>query len=300
MNRLHVVTLVSVLALAACDNRQSEKSTTATEAVAPMAAPVAQFGVAGGMATDAVEADNRPSQPRDAGESYVYDHNLTVSMASEFIKVRFERARDKCQSDAALKCKVTAASYQVLGEPDAPLPVASLRVALPHESVDGFINAMMQVLPNEGSQDLVIKSRTTTSENVTNQVRDIESRLSQLKNYRDRMDELSKRRNASTDDLIKIEGEISRTQAEIEQIEGQRRDLADRIAKENLAISFEALSTASDAFQPVREVWQGSWRLLAESTANAIGLVVGIIPWIPVFLGGFFGIRFLWRRTRKS
>ncbi|MEQ1752848.1 MAG: DUF4349 domain-containing protein [Micropepsaceae bacterium] len=302
MNRLHIVTFCSILALAACDNRQSEESAPApaTEASAPMQPPSAQFMVAGGVATDAVTGDKGATATRQSGESYVYDHNLTVSMASEFIKVRFERARDKCQNDLALKCKVTGASYQVLGEPDAPLPVANLRVALPHESVDAFINTMMETLPGEGKHDLVIKSRTTTAENVTNQVRDIESRLSQLRNYRDRMEELSKRRNAGTDDLIKIEGEISRTQAEIEQIEGQRRDLADRIAKENLAISFQAQSTASDAFQPVREVWQGSLRLLGESAASAIALVVGIIPWIPVFLAGFFGIRFIWRRTRKS
>jgi hypothetical protein len=113
------------------------------------------------------------------------------------------------------------------------------------------------------------------------------------------MMELSKR-GGKTEDLIKVESEISQTQASIEQIEAQQRDLAERIAKENLSISFEAQSTASDAMQPVRDVWQNSLRVMATSGAAVLALIVGIIPWIPVFLLGFFGLRWLWRRATRT
>ena len=295
MRNLVAVTMCSALALVACE--RSEQSTSSegasiAPAMAPEPAPLA--------AMDGIAVEGRVQEKATSGESYVYDHNMTLSMSSEFIKTRFERAKDRCQNDAALKCKVTSASFQVLGQPDAPLPVAHLSVSLPHDSVQIFESSLLEPLRAEDAVDVLVKSRNTSAQNVTNQVRDIEARLSQLKNYRDRMQALANRRNAGTDDLIKIEGEISKTQAEIEQIEGQQRDLADRIAKENLSISFEASSTASDAFQPVREVWQGSLKLLAESAASAIALVVGIIPWIPVVLLGFFGGRFLWRRTARK
>ena len=221
-------------------------------------------------------------------------------MASEHIKARFERARDRCQNDPALKCKIMSASFRLIGEPDAALPVANLTVALPHDSVVVFEDSLLAGLPGENKDDVLVKARNTNAQNVTNQVKDIQSRISQLSNYRDRMVELSKRGGAKTDDLIKIEGEISRTQSEIEQIEGQRRDLAERIAKENLSISFEAQSTVIDAFQPVRDVWQSSLRLMGESAAGALALVVGVLPWIPVFLLAFFGLRWLWRRGRRS
>jgi hypothetical protein len=81
-----------------------------------------------------------------SGESYVYDHNMTLSMSSEYIKTRFERAKDRCQNDAALKCKVTSASFQVLGQPDAPLPVAHLSVSLPHESVQAYRKQPSRIL----------------------------------------------------------------------------------------------------------------------------------------------------------
>lgn len=302
MPRAFVTLLLCTTALAACGesdqqaSRDKYASEPAMDAVAPAAPPMAG-GDFRGYATGGIAG--KPEQAQ-SGESYVYDHNLTVSMASEFIRARFERARDKCQNDPALKCKITSASFRLIGEPDAPLPVANLSVALPHDSVAPFEQALMEALPNENKDDVLIKARVTNAQNVTNQVKDIESRLAQLTNYRDRMMELSKRGGSKTDDLIKIEGEISRTQAEIEGIEAQRRDLAERIAKENLSISFEAQSTASDALQPVRDVWQNSLRVLGGSAAAVLALIVGILPWIPVFLLGFFGIRWFWRRVRAK
>ncbi len=292
MTRRALTVIFLSLAIASCDNAEQTSSHYAAE---PAAAPMAVDGMVAG-----VSESSGGLQKLEGGESYTYDHNLTISMASGFVKARFERARDYCQNDPALKCKVTSASFRLLGEPDAPLPVANLSVALPHDSVAQFESSLVAALQDEDKGDIIIKSRQTSAQNVTNQVRDIAARLSQLTNYRDRMIELSKRKNATTEDLIKVEAEISRTQSEIEQIEGQRRDLAERIAKENLSISFEAQSTASDALQPVREVWQSSLRTMADSAAGALAFIVGSIPWIPVLLIVYFLGRFLWRRARKS
>jgi hypothetical protein len=307
MSRLLAV-LLCTTALAACSESENQASGTSASsgeeidmrymaapapAEPPMVDGVMRPRIAGGV-----------GGPTDAGpqsgESYVYDHNMTVSMASEHIKARFERARDRCQNDPALKCKVTSASFRLVGEPNAPLPIANLSVALPHDAVAPFEEGLLALLPGESKDDVVIRARNTNAQNVTNQVRDIDARLAQLMNYRDRMMDLSKRGGAKTDDLIKIEGEISRTQSEIEQIEGQRRDLAERIAKENLTIAFEPQSTVSDAFQPVRDVWQESLRVMGNSAAAALGLIVAIIPWIPLFLGLYVLVRWLWRRSRRA
>lgn len=301
MSRLLAV-LLCITALAACGESEDQAtgSTASSEqanfryaaAPAPAEAPAVD-GLAGGL-------QMKVGEQQQSGESYVYDHNVTISMASEHIKARFERARDRCQNDPVLKCKVTSASFRLVGEPHAPLPIANLSVALPHDAVAPFEEGLLALLPGEDKDDVVIRARNTNAQNVTNQVRDIDARLAQLVNYRDRMMELSKRGGAKTDDLIKIEGEISRTQSEIEQIEGQRRDLAERIAKENLSIAFEPQSTVSDAFQPVRDVWQESLRLMGSSAAAVLGLVVAIVPWIPLFLGAYFLIRWLWRRARRA
>jgi hypothetical protein len=293
--------------LSACDNQEPTESEVAEGLYGSDSryAPVAgEEKILVNQAQDfqisAGTRDKAGATPAQSGEAYVYDHNLTLSMASEHIKARFDRARDRCQNDAALKCKVTAASFRLLGTPDAPLPVANLSVALPHDSVAVFEESLLAPLPNENKDDVRVTARTTSAENVTNLVKDIAARLSQLTNYRDRMVELSKRGGAKTDDLIKIEGEISRTQSEIEQIEAQRRDLAERIAKENLSVVFEAQSTTRDALQPVAEVWQSSLRLLGASAGMVLALLIGILPWIPVLALAFLLIRWLWRRWRRA
>lgn len=303
--RLSVIVLCALTAaLAACEAPEMSKSTATesryAEAAAPPAAPAPMDALGRGLTAGYAGDARAQGAQAQSGESYVYDHNITVSMASDFIKARFERARDRCQNDPALKCKIMSASFQLLGEPDAPLPVAYMTVALPHESVATFEGSLLVPLANENKDDVLVKSRNTTAQNVTNQVKDIESRLSQLSNYRDRMMELSKRGGSKTDDLIKIEGEISRTQAEIEAIEGQRRDLAERIAKENLSISFQAQSTASDAFSPVGEVWESSLRVLGSSTATVLMFLLALIPWVPVVVLAFFLVRWLWRRARRK
>ncbi|MCE9523330.1 MAG: DUF4349 domain-containing protein [Alphaproteobacteria bacterium] len=302
MQRQAAMLLLATALLAGCDDsgKSSAGGQYATAQPDAAASPVVEQAVAGDkLALGSFGQDGIDSRTK-SGESYTYDHDMTLSMASAFIKGRFERARDRCQNDPALKCRVVSASFRVLGEPDAPLPVANLSVSLPHDAVALFEDSLLTALPNESVGDVMIQSRSTTAQNVTNQVRDMEGRLSQLTNYRDRMTELSKRPKSSTDDLIKIEGEISRTQSEIEQLEGQRRDLADRIAKENLTISFQAQSTTSDALQPVAEVWQSSVRLLAQSAAAALALVIGILPWLPIFALGFYLVRLLWRRARRK
>jgi len=301
MPRVPVTVLLCTLSLAACGQDEQQASAPSTGMATDAAAPVVAEATVDQTRNFQFSAGTKDvgGGAAQSGESYVYDHNMTVSMASDFIRLRFERARNKCLNDTTLNCKVMSASFQLLGAPDAPLPVANLSVALPHDSVEVFERSLTEPLPNENAGDVVVKARSTAAQNVTNQVKDLDSRLAQLKNYRDRMMELSKR-GGKTEDLIKVESEISQTQASIEQIDGQKRDLAERIAKENLSISFEAQSTVSDAMQPVRDVWQNSLRVLAASGAAVLALFVGIIPWIPVFLLGFFGLRWFWRRVTKA
>lgn len=291
--RNSIVLLLAAALLAGCGEAPTTAEYDGRFAAATAEATVDTM-VAGGAQRGLVQLQAR------SGESYIYDHALTISMASDHIKARFDRARDRCQNEVALKCKIMSASYRVLGNPDAPLPVADLSVALPHDSVAVFEAGLTTSLPGENPSDVVVKSRSTNAQNVTNQVKDMNGRLSQLVNYRDRMTELSKRPKSTTDDLMKIEAEISRTQSEIEQLEGQRRDMAERIAKENLSISFVAQSTAGDALQPIADVWQSSLRLLAQSAAAVLAVMIGILPWIPVFAAGFFPVRWLWRRLRRK
>ena len=294
MLRMFVLVPVIASLLTGCGDPGSEAyDARYAEATAPAQPPM------GAIATDAT-LQRGVGGGAQTGESFTYDHTLAVSMASDRIKARFERARDRCQSDAALKCKVVSASFNIMGNPNAPLPVAYLSVALPHDGITVFEASLLVPLPDEEPGDVVVRSRAMTAQNVTQQVTDLDRRLAQLADYRDRLSDLSKRRNATTDDLIKIEGELSKTQSDLEQLDAQKRQLAERIAKENMNITFEAQSTAGDAFQPVRDVFQSSLRILGQSTGEALSFLIRLLPWLPVIALALYAIAWLWRRLRRK
>ena len=295
MLRAAVSVALMSLALAGCSDSDVPSTDTDVRyagAPSPMAPPREGFGL-----TDAPAGGDQKLQ---SGESFTYDHTLALTMASAFIKARFERARDRCQNDAALKCKVMSASFSLQGNPSAPLPVAYLSVALPHDGIAPYEASLLVPLEGEDAADVLVRSRAMNAQNVTQQVADIDRRLAQLVDYRERLGVLAKRRNASTDDLIKIESELSKTQTELEQIQSQKQQLAERIAKENMNISFEAQSTVGDAFQPVRSVWQSALRILGESTGAAIGFIIRLIPWLPLIALALYLIPLAWRRFRRK
>jgi len=287
---------VFVAGLAACgDPGVSDSEVAYDQVAAPPPAPTQPREAFGGVADGAGVSDKQQS-----GESFTYEHTLALTMASDFIKARFERARDRCQNDAALKCRVVTASFSLQGNPSAPLPVAYLTVALPHDGLAPFEASLLAPFNSEDATDVIVRSRAMNAQNVTQQVADIDRRLAQLTDYRDRLGVLAKRNNASTDDLIKIEGELSKTQTELEQTQSLKQQLAERIAKENMSISFEAQSTVGDAFQPVRSVWQSALRIFGESTGAAIGFIIRLIPWLPLVALAFYLVPLAWRRLRRK
>ena len=113
------------------------------------------------------------------------------------------------------------------------------------------------------------------------------------------MIELSKRRNATTEDLIKVEAEISRTQSEIEQIEANA-------ATWPSASPRKISRSHSKRIHRLRRAAAGA-RSLAILAAHdgrqrrrRPRLRRGQPTWIPVLLLAYYLGRFLWRRVESS
>ena len=80
-----------------------------------------------------------------------------------------------------------------------------------------------------------IKSRTLSTEDVTDQLLDLETRLRNLLLLRERYQSLL---NQAKDvkDILEIEKELNRIQTEIEQLEGKLKVLKQRVAMASLQI----------------------------------------------------------------
>jgi predicted nucleic acid-binding Zn-ribbon protein len=83
-----------------------------------------------------------------------------------------------------------------------------------------------------------VASRTVSAQDVTEQVVDVEARLSVMRASRDRLKQLMER-GTSVTDVIAVERELARVQSEIESLEARLAALEGSIARSDLTVSVE-------------------------------------------------------------
>jgi hypothetical protein len=233
------------------------------------------------------------------GQFFAYSHVLSLVMSHDSVKARFDKARDKCLKDAALKCTLIGASISDEAVPSYGTggALARLVVALPHDQVAAFEEALMQALPQDGSQKLVVASHSTSAENVSNAVSDTDRKIVQLTTYRDRLAALAKRSDLGVADLMKIEAELSKVQGDLDAALAEKRDLAERAGKEQLTVS---LQETQDRTAPLARVWRNAGDTLIDSSADALGFLIRALPWLPVVGAGVLFVSWLWRLRRRK
>jgi hypothetical protein len=101
------------------------------------------------------------------------------------------------------------------------------------------------------------------------------------------------------EDLIRLAQELSRVQAQIEDLDGRLRRLGELTAAEKVRVEFEALRPELDALEPVRRVLFDGQRMFWRSMAEVLGFVFSAMPWfvlVAVLGGAGVGIFRLVRR----
>ncbi len=220
-------------------------------------------------------------------------------MASANVAVRFDLARERCLKDPVFRCELLASSINMGDEHTETPPSAQLTVKLPHNEVDAFEARLIEALPNEAVGEVIVRARSTTADNVTQQVANLGRRMAQLTDYRDRLTTLTKRGDVRSAELIQIAGELSKVQSDIEQVTAQQRDMADRVSKERLTVDLGERE-GSAALRPLARVWRSSLDLLIDSSADALRFLIMILPWLPIIAVGIAFVPWLWRMMRRS
>lgn len=278
-----------LLALTACGRADQNAGYAVSGETAPAYAPAAPAPMQDGIFRG---GDGRAQQ------IYIMTHNWWVVMPTASVQPRFDRARNYCLNDAGLDCEVQNSSINLGNQERGEPASANLTVRLPHDKIETYEKALLELLSGEADGDVTLQSRTTNAENVTQQSADIDRRLTQATDYRDRLTELSKRRDVRAPELIQIAGELSKAQTELEAIAAQKRDLANRVAKETIVVSLTE-RPGSATFRPLVQVWHDAGDTLIDSAADALRFFISALPWIPIALGLVFMLTWLWRLVRR-
>jgi hypothetical protein len=283
-----VCALVLLLALGGCDRNKSEVADQQSFAAAPAPARM--------MAGKAAPPE---------GPKLAYSHDLSIETKADSVKPRFEQVRDACLNQVIPGCVLLRADIAEQGFDRGRHPVATLSVRLTHEGVAPFEQAVLKPLPGEQTDDVAVLSRSTSAEDLTAVIADGDRRLAQLTDYRDRLTQLAKRADAKVDDLIKVEGELSTTRSQIEELTADQSRLNQRVATEMETVQIAGRVTVGRD-SGIAAVWHKAGELLDGSVADALQFLIQAVPWVIALLVVLVllpvmrvVVRVLWRAGRR-
>jgi len=148
-----------------------------------------------------------------------------------------------------------------------------------------------------------VKSENVTSDDVTKNYSDLETRLAVSEATVERMKALLANRTAKLTDVLQVERELAREIAEIERMKGERRYYDQQIAMSSIAVTlFEPPLIVRQHFAaPIGAAFSRSVDVLATSLASVIYFVTFLAPWVGLVVLawwglGRFGVRWPFRR----
>lgn len=274
--------LLLALPLIGC-GESAEMATMSKEAMrmgAPASAPMAM--------DQAAEAP--PSPGGDATTpKYLAERQFWVfELPERTIEARWQAHVALCRLD----CEILNASLNK----SAHSPVsASLQLRVGRASAAKLLGAMSSPEVTE---------RRVEREDKTLQVVDVEARLKNLAELRDRLRNLLSNRSGALKDILETERELARVQSELDSMSAQRQALANETEKILLFAEYRPEPSIGEtgAMQPLVEAWRGAGRAFAESLSAALLFIVQILPWlvivVPAVWASWKGMRRVlnWRR----
>lgn len=180
-------------------------------------------GDAGGPADDGDAAEPGSQQQANGASGTVADHQrLTIQTGQMTLRVEnYQEARTSLTSMARDRGGyVSDSSERVHRRDNTTWTTGQVVVRVPSDE----FSATFEEAKAEGE----VESSSTDSEDVTDQLVDIEARLENLRTERDRLRTLYEDAN-ETADVLRVSRELSDVQEEIERLEAQQRQLQSQV-----------------------------------------------------------------------
>lgn len=165
-------------------------------------------------------------------------------------------------------------------------------------------------VPRENFDDLqddvretgTVVNEDTETEDVSDQLVDIEARLENLRGRRDRLRTFYQQAD-DTQELLAIEEELSQVQGEIERLEAQKRSLEQQVAYSTLRVELREDAPGPDQIntayheQSLVSAFLGSIQTMYVAVRTLLVVLVTLAPWLAVLGLGTVGVRRGLRRT---
>jgi hypothetical protein len=271
------------------------------EAAPPMAPPPPPAPV---DAPSSGEADGRvtqpsptPDQPRGGTNSPVlylaYSYQVGLELPATAVADTVARHVANCQAAGPRLCQLIGSN--VSGDPESSMNgYVSLR-AEPNW-LRTFRNGLEAEADAAGGK---ILTETTNSEDLTRAIVDTEARLRAQTALRDRLQRLLESRPGRLSDLLEVERELARVQAEIDAVQSNLAVMRTRVSMSELNLSYQSAARPlrSDTFRPLGEAFANFLGIVVMGFAAIVTIIAGLVP-IAVVVVPIVWLILRWRRRR--
>ncbi len=281
--------------LAGCGEPANFKSapaeTGAADGAVAMVQPAGRAMAGAPQAASSLDAQNVPA-PTSAPRHIAYIHRYAIEAERAKLRAVLDAHLARCKQ---IDCEVVTQSFQE--ENESQPPSANLQVRVAHKDTPKFTEALKS---GEGR----VLRQSTSAEDKTLQVVDVEARIINLQQLRERYRKLLADPKAGIKEAVEIERALAQAQSELDSLAAQRRVLAQQTERELFEIGYQARRSAIEQsiFEPVKEALISFGRVMMQSLAALISFVAASLVWIVLLTALIWGVRrwLRWRKMRQS
>jgi hypothetical protein len=179
-------------------------------------------------------------------------------------------------------------------------PESSMRGSLAVRGEPAWLRSFMGQLHGDAERaGGRVRSQATTTEDLTRAIVDTEAQLRAMTTLRDRLQNLLASRPGKLSDLLEVERELARVQAQIDSNQSNLAVMRTRVAMSELTIGYESAprAVASDTFEPLTDAFAGFTGILVRGVAMIVTLIAALIPWV-LLIGLIVWLVLAWRKRR--
>ncbi|MBI1358732.1 MAG: DUF4349 domain-containing protein [Alphaproteobacteria bacterium] len=304
MLRHFVAAGLAAVSLAACGNGGNARYEAAAPPPPPESAPMPVASIAAKAAYDQAPRQTIDQQSPGGGDSaqasddrqIAYTYSRTLEVPTKRMQDLMDANRAACEAAGPAKCYVSNSQISGLGGDNSS---GMLELHATPDWLKTFLDGLPESLK---PFDALLDASNTSSEDLTVQIVDTSARLNSSKMLRERLNGLLKDRPGKLSDLLDIERELARVQAEIDSTESVIAALKARVAMSTLTLNYEARYTAvsRSIWRPLADAFSGFLPNLVSSLAAVIEFISYALLWIVLLAGLVWGGLALLRRRARA
>lgn len=295
-----VLAATALMTLAACGGSGGSDSYAPS---APESVAYDRRAMAEEKMIQAAPAPTAPGQPvedgavPETGPMLAYSHYRSIDAPANAVAGIAESHRAACDAAGSRQCMVVSVSQS--GNPEDEWVSANLFLKASPEWTETFLSGLEGSIA--GAKGRVTEA-TTNAEDLSTRIVDTDARLKAQITLRDRLQNLLTDRPSELGDLLALERELARVQADIDSQSSVLAALRQRVAMSDIRLNYSTRHNpvSASVWKPLGDAVDGFFGNVARILAAIITFIPFALFWIPVGIGLIWVARKLWVRVFRK